>query len=72
MSARASVMSLQTPVPTSTTDWCNSALTFSCSTRWPFAMSSVWMCERRSNVAGSIVWYSSSIPIEKDGLMAGP
>ena len=42
-------MSVQTPVPTSITDWCISALTRSCSCRLPFSMISVWMCERRSN-----------------------
>src|SRR5687768_15228936 len=26
------------------------------------------MCERRSNVTGSIVWYSSSMPMEREGL----
>ena len=52
MSARASMMSRHTPVPTSTTDWCISALTFSFSTRLPCAISSVWMCERRSNALG--------------------
>ena len=69
MSARASLMLRQTPVPTSTTDWCISALTRSSSCRLPFAMISVSMCERRSNVTGSTVWYSSSIPMVKDGVM---
>jgi hypothetical protein len=27
------------------------------------------MCERRSRVTGSTVWYSSSMPSEKDGRM---
>jgi hypothetical protein len=35
-------------------------------------MISVWMCDRRSNVSGSIVWYSSSMPIENVGFMPGP
>jgi hypothetical protein len=62
-----------TPVPTSTTDWCISDLTFSFITRLPCAISSVWMCERRSKVTGSTVWYSSSMPIENEGgFMAGP
>jgi hypothetical protein len=42
----------QTPVPTSTTDWCISALMRSSSCRLPFAMISALMCERRSNVTG--------------------
>src|SRR6478736_4008625 len=41
----------------------------SSSWRWPLAMISALMCERRSNVTGSIVWYSSSMPIEKEGFM---
>ena len=41
MSARASFMLRQTPVPTSTTDWCISALIRSSSWRLPFAMISV-------------------------------
>ena len=73
MSGRASVMSRQTPVPTSTTDWCISALTFSFSTRLPCAISSVWMCERSSKLSGSTIWYSSSIPMVNDGgFTAGP
>ena len=69
MSARASFMLRQTPVPTSTTDWCISALMRSSSWRLPFEMISALMCERRSNVAGSIVWYSSSIPMVKEGVV---
>ncbi|MNC97022.1 hypothetical protein D3C83_145490 [compost metagenome] len=69
MSARASFMLRQTPVPTSTTDWCISALMRSSSCRLPFEMISALMCERRSKVTGSMVWYSSSMPMEKDGFM---
>ncbi len=71
MSARASSMFRHTPVPTSTTDWCISAFTCSWSLRWPWAMNSALMCERRSKVTGSMVWYSSSMPMEKDGFMKG-
>ena len=67
MSARASCMLRQTPVPTSTTDWCISGFTRSCSSRLPFAMISASMCERRSRVTGSMVWYSSSMPMVKLG-----
>src|SRR6187549_316797 len=49
------------------TDWCISAFTFSCIRRLPSWTISVAMCERRSNVTGSTVWYSSSIPMVKDG-----
>ena len=72
MSARASAMSRHTPVPTSITDWCISDLTFSFSTRLPWAISSVWMCERRSNVSGSTVWYSSSMPMVNEGFVDPP
>ena len=70
MSARASFMLRQTPVPTSTTDWCISALMRSSSCRLPLAMISALMCERRSNVTGSMVWYSSSIPIVNEGFIS--
>ena len=71
-SALASLMFLQTPVPTSTTDWCISALTRSWRIILPFARISAWMCERRSRVTGSIVWYSSSIPMVKVGDIEAP
>ena len=62
-------MLLQTEVPTSTTDWCISALTRSCSSSLPFSIISAWICERRSRVTGSTVWYSSSMPMVKVGSM---
>ena len=62
-------MLLQTEVPTSTTDWCISALTRSCKSSLPFSIISAWMWERRSRVTGSTVWYSSSIPMVKVGSM---
>src|SRR5438045_8880718 len=68
-SSWATWMLLQTRVPTSMTDWCISALT-RCSRRsLPFASISVAMCERRSRVSGSMVWYSSSMPSVKLGRM---
>src|SRR2546428_1196948 len=63
-------MFLQTPVPTSTTDWCISALMRSSITRRPCVRISVWTCDRRSYVDGSIVWYSSSIPIVRLGFIS--
>jgi hypothetical protein len=66
-SVAASFTFAQTPVPTSMTDWCISAFTFSCIRRLPSWTISVAMCERRSNVTGSTVWYSSSIPMVKEG-----
>ena len=63
ISSLASWMFLQTPVPISTTDWCISGLTRSSSSILPFCTISAWMCERRSRVTGSTVWYSSSIPM---------
>src|SRR5271165_2223063 len=54
-------------VPTSTTDWCISALTRSSSRRLPLASISVAMCERKSRLTGSMVWYSSSMPMVKVG-----
>ena len=62
-------MVLHTWVPTSMTDWCISALTRSSSRSLPLASISVAMCERRSRVWGSTVWYSSSMPRLKDGCM---
>ena len=68
-SSRASAIVRQMPVPTSITDWCISALTFSLRRSLPCAISSVLMCERRSSVSGSIVWYSSSMPSVKEGFI---
>src|SRR5437868_10586969 len=65
----ASLMLAQTRVPTSTTDWCISALTRSCNRSLPFSIISAWICERRSRVTGSTVWYSSSIPMVKVGFI---
>src|ERR1700685_737522 len=62
-------MSLQMPVPPSTTDWCISAFTASLSSILPLEMISESMCDRRSRVSGSMVWYSSSIPIVRLGLI---
>ena len=62
-------MLLQTRVPTSTTEVCISAFTRSCSRILPAASISVSICERRSRVTGSTVWYSSSMPSENDGRM---
>src|SRR4051812_7108779 len=72
MSSRASSMLTQTRVPTSTTEVCISALTRSSRRNLPWASISVSMCERRSRVTGSMVWYSSSMPREKDGRMESP
>src|ERR1700761_8768335 len=60
-------MLLQMRVPTSMTDWCISAFTRSSSRSLPLLSISVAMCERRSRVSGSTVWYSSSIPRVKVG-----
>src|ERR1700761_7227392 len=62
-------MLLQMRVPTSMTDWCISALTRSSRRSLPLASISVAMCERRSRVSGSTIWYSSSMPSVKDGRM---
>ncbi len=68
-SSAASLTVLQTPVPTSMTDWCISAFTRSWSWRLPFSRISIPMCDRRSYVTGSIVWYSSSMPSVKVGVI---
>ena len=61
-----------TRVPTSTTEVCISAFTRSWRRILPAASISVSMCERRSRVTGSMVWYSSSMPSENDGRMESP
>src|SRR5215207_8139361 len=61
MSARASAMLAQTPVPTSTCDWIISGLT--CSPRSIRPCSRIWtMCDFSSRVCGSTIWNSSSMP----------
>src|SRR5579863_1178666 len=62
----------QIRVPTSTTEVCISAFTRSCRRSLPSSSISVSMWERRSRVTGSMVWYSSSMPREKDGRMGCP
>src|SRR5271166_1229483 len=66
-SSRAALMSGQTLVPTSMTAWCISGLTASCSARLALGRISEAMWERRSRVSGSMVWYSSSIPMLRLG-----
>src|SRR5580700_3522124 len=68
-SPRACSISLQTPVPTSITDWCISGFMDSFRRTLPLAMISISIWERRSRVSGSMVWYSSSMPIVKLGFM---
>ena len=66
ISVSASLTFLQILVPTSTTDWCISALT--CSFNIVLAPSTIldkW--DRKSLVFGSIIWYSSSTPSVKTG-----
>ena len=65
-SARASAGVWQISVPTSTIDWCNSALICSLSTSFP-ASSICVMYDFSSPVAGSMIWYSSSMPSVRDG-----
>src|SRR5215471_16933808 len=65
-SRRTSAMSLQIPVPTSTTDWCISGLTRSFRIRLPSSRSS-WTWECSSRVSGSMIWNSSSTPRVKAG-----
>src|ERR1035441_4285323 len=60
-------MFLQTWVPTSMTAWCISALARELVDKIALGRISDWMCDRRSSVSGSIVWYSSSIPILRLG-----
>src|ERR1019366_3584558 len=67
MFVRSSLMCLQTRVPTSITDWCISGLTASCSASLALGRISDAMCERRWRVSGSIVGYSSSMPMLRLG-----
>src|ERR1041384_4727026 len=62
---RTSAGARHTLVPTSTMDWGSSGFT-SPSTRDSSFRISV-MYERSSRVAGSMIWYSSSIPIVREG-----
>src|SRR5512140_480160 len=64
-SALAAEGVLHTFVPTSTIDWCSSGFTCSRMMRSPSRIS--WMYDFSSRVSGSIIWYSSSIPIVSEG-----
>src|SRR5664279_5756969 len=49
------------------TAWCISALAREFVDKIALGRISDWICERRSSVSGSIVWYSSSIPMLRLG-----
>ena len=62
--SRASWTVSQMPVPTSTTDWCISALMASCSSVLPFSMISAAICERqiaRNRIDGLILFFDTNI-----------
>jgi hypothetical protein len=63
ISSRACLMSLQMPVPVSTTDWCISGRTRSRKSELLRPSSSSWLTyERSSRVSAWTIWNSSSTP----------
>src|SRR5262249_25119759 len=67
----ASAGVLQISVPTSTIDWCSSALICSFRSNFPSSRICV-MYDFNSPVFESMIWYSSSIPMVSDGACIRP